>query len=1275
MKILVIAVLVVAAAGWPIPDHSNGKPWGDWDNGEADSAGHHQHSGHYVHQAATVSVQPTPEVQQATAAFMSAWNEAAARATKIQSTLVKSGSPGGHYVVEVPRQVEATNEVQRATSEFMAAWNQAARRAYTVEHAVNAAPQPVQETADVKRATAEFMSAWEAAARQASAIKQAVSYTGTHQQVDHTDEVKKATADFMAAWNEAASRVPHIKSTMYTISGTVASPAPLHTTESGPQFTPSVEQATAEFMKAWHAAAAAAKAAQDTDVIARSGLHSSRYTSEGLAASGHSSASASSLQYQAGVPQPVRPTPEVESATAAFMAAWNEAAARARVIESTLVKSSWGGQYTVEVPRQVQETEEVKRATAQFMAAWNEAASRSSTVKQALHGRKESLGDTYDVERETSEFVSAWGAAAERASDIRREISYTKAPEPVDHTDAVKKATAEFMAAWKEAADRVPRIKSTMYSISGAVAAPDSHHVRESATVFSPSVEQATAEFMKAWHAAAKAAADAPDTDVTSDYSYSDKSSSYRASEVSAHHTGIPQPVRPTPEVESATAAFMAAWNEAAARAKVIESTLVRSSWGGQYTVEVPRQVQETEEVKRATAQFMAAWNEAASRSSTVKQALHGRKESLGGTYDVERETSEFVSAWGAAAERASDIRREISYTQAPEPVDHTDAVKKATAEFMAAWKEAADRVPRIKSTMYSISGAVAAPDSHHVRESATVFSPSVEQATAEFMKAWHAAAKAAADAPDTDVTSDYSYSDKSSSYRASEDSALEDGVPKPVRPTPEVERATAIFMAAWNKAADRAAVIESTLARKSSADREEVEFAKEDAEAEEVKKATDEFAEAWNEASQHESTIKQALHSAPEPVKETEDVERATSEFMSAWKTAAQQASGIGRFVSPSGAPQPVEHTAEVKLATQQFLSAWKEAAKRVPKIESSIYRISGTKASPATHHAAAVSVPQFTPSVAEATAEFTKAWNAAAARTSHRSKEISSKPFGQDTSSAYQSSSKVTAALETVQPTPEVQSATASFMAAWNAAAERANKIQSLLVKSSHLGQKVEIPQQAQDTDAVKTATEEFMASWNAAAQSGAAVEQAFSTLPQQTQQTAEVQKATAEFMAAWHAAAEQASAIKQSIPASSGTFTAQKEVATAQDVEKATANFMTAWNQAAAKVPKIETTMYTLSGSDCRCEGAPAAVVDTPEVLAAREAFMVKFREAQNAASRTPVSQGVLPLPQGTAAAPSVHAVVFNPGAPAQVYTFDGRIFSPVAGQPKDVKEVRN
>nr|XP_027235092.1 mucin-5AC-like isoform X3 [Penaeus vannamei] len=1319
MKCLVVAALAVVAVGSPVPDNCL-VPCGTV--GQTYVALPLQYQASYAVGAGPVA--PTPEVQQATAAFMAAWNAAAARANTITSTLL---TPSGY--------VQNPAQVQTACAQFLAAWNQAATRAATVQHAVYSLPQPVQQTEEVRKATEEFMAAWRAAAQRVSTIQQAITvsadpYSSAPKPVEATEEVKRATAEFMEAWNKAAARVPSIQTTMYQLSGTTPSATPAQPAGSTPQFAPSVEQATAEFMKAWNAAAAAAAAAPDVNIImgasslprtpAQAVVYQAHSVGTPSAPSSFTPAAPPVPSY--GAPRPVEPTPEVQRATAEFMAAWNKAAARATKIQSVLVKSGTPGHYNIQVPQQVQATREVQKATAEFMAAWNEAARQATTVQHAMYSVPQPVQPTEEVRRATAEFMAAWEAAAQRASAIRQAVSvtadpYSAAPKQVEATEEVKRATAEFMDAWNKAAARVGAIQTTVYQVAGTVPAAGPAQLSGSAPRFTPAVEQATAEFMKVWNAAAAAAAAAPDVNIIMGASSLPRTPAqavvYQAHSVGTPSApssftpaappvpsyGAPRPVEPTPEVQRATAEFMAAWNKAAARATKIQSVLVKSGTPGHYNIQVPQQVQATREVQKATAEFMAAWNEAARRATTVQHAMYSVPQPVQPTEEVRRATAEFMASWEAAAQRASAIRQAVSvtadpYSAAPKQVEATEEVKRATAEFMDAWNKAAARVGAIQTTVYQVAGTVPAAGPAQLSGSAPRFTPSVEQATAEFMKAWNAAAAAAAAAPDVNIIMGASSLPRTpaqavvyqahsvgtpsapSSFTPAAPPVPSYGAPRPVEPTPEVQRATAEFMAAWNKAAARATKIQSVLVKSGTPGHYNIQVPQQVQATREVQKATAEFMAAWNEAARRATTVQHAMYSVPQPVQPTEEVRRATAEFMASWEAAAQRASAIRQAVSVtadpySAAPKQVEATEEVKRATAEFMDAWNKAAARVGAIQTTVYQVAGTvpAAGPAQLSGSA---PRFTPSVEQATAEFMKAWNAAAAAAA-AAPDVNiimgagSRPQAPSHSFTY---SAPTSAVHTygvpqpVEPTPEVQRATAEFMAAWNAAAQKATQIQSSLVKSA------QAPTQVGATDAVKKATQEFMAAYNAAARRAPVVEQAVSTIPQQVQETDEVKRATAEFMNAWHAAAQRASAIKQTV--SSGPQPVQATDA----VQRATAAFMTAWNEAASRVPRIETTMYTLSGSSaldtCAACAAPSPVSDTPEVRAAKEQFMATFRAAEAAARRASVSRGVLPVPSVLAVHAPSHVVTYSTGAPAHSYVLSDRLFAPFQGLPLHVKD---
>ncbi|XP_069160246.1 LOW QUALITY PROTEIN: uncharacterized protein [Procambarus clarkii] len=1234
-------------------------------------------------------VQPTPEVQRATAAFMVAWNEATARASQIQTILVRS-APSGTYTIEFPKQVEAAEEVKGATAHFMAAWNKAARRATVVQQAVYSLPQPVHQTENLKKTIAEFMASWEAAAQQASAIRHAVAATassGDPQQVEATNEVKKATTEFIAAWRNAVVRVPTIQTNLYQITGTTPYFAVSTSVDGVPQFTPEVAHATAEFMKVWNAAVAAAAAAPDKNIIMgdsswRPSLKAAHQAITYTQPSYHYAPA--SVSYDAASPsallQPVQPTPEVQRATAAFMAAWNEAAARATQIQTILVRSAPSGTYTIEIPKHVEAIEEVKGATAEFLAAWNKAARRATVVQQAAYSLPQPVHQTENLKNTTAEFMASWEAAARHASAIRHAITSTASSgdlQQVEATYEVKKATTEFIAAWRNAVVRVPTIQTNLYQITGTTPYSAVPTTVDGVPQFTPEVAHATAEFTRVWNAAAAAPSDVniimgassqrpslkashhAGTYSQPSYHYAPASVSYDAASPSA----LLQPVQPTPEVQRATAAFMAAWNEAAARATQIQTILVRSAPSGTYTIEIPKHVEAIEEVKGATAEFLAAWNKAARRATVVQQAAYSLPQPVHQTENLKNTTAEFMASWEAAARQASAIRYAVTSTASSgdlQQVEATYEVKKATTEFIAAWRNAVVRVPTIQTNLYQITGTTPYSAVPTTVDGVPQFTPEVAHATAEFTRVWNAAAAAPSDVniimgassqrpslkashhAGTYSQPSYHYAPASLSYDAASPSALL----QPVQPTPEVQRATAAFMAAWNEAAVRATQIQTILVRSAPSGTYTIEIPKHVEAIEEVKGATTEFLAAWNKAARRATVVKQAAYSLPQPVHQTENLKNTTAEFMASWEAAARQASAIRHVVTTtasSGDRQQVKATYEVKKATTEFIAAWRNAVVRVPTIQTNLYQITGTtpySAVPTTVDG----VPQFTPEVAHATAEFTRVWNAAAAapsdvniimgassqrpslKASHHAGTFSQPSYHYAPASVSYDAASPSALLQPVQPTPEVQRATAAFMAAWNEAAARATQIQTILVRSAPSGTyTIEIPKHVEAIEEVKGATAEFLAAWNKAARRATVVQQAAYSLPQPVHQTENLKNTTAEFMASWEAAARQASAIRYAVTSTASSGDLQQVEAT-YEVKKATTEFIAAWRNAVVRVPTIQTNLYQITGTT-PYSAVPTTVDGVPQFTPEVAHATAEFTRVWNAAAAAPSDVNII------------------------------------------------
>ncbi|XP_076053620.1 uncharacterized protein LOC143032629 [Oratosquilla oratoria] len=1022
----------------------------------------------HVQGGAPQPVQPTPEVARATAEFMAAWNAAATRVATIESTLVKS-TPAAQVSISLPTHEEALETLRQANEEFMAAWNAAAQRVSSVQQAVTTygPPKPVQPTEDVKQATAEFMAAWQAAARRAPKIEQAVvkaaSYSsGAPQQVQATKEVQKATAEFMAAWNAAAARVPKIETAMYSAAQPAATSVggtkqflTFFTSAEQTAVQPSgslalvpigVDDAFANTVGTSIAYAGTTASSPETVVTLKTFPLSNRLFApiQGLpvfyncnfelslqlakinpkyvisqvlaallsVAVGHpvtpncaiepallysgqvlpvplvylsGTATGATTGYVAAPQQPVQPTPAVAQATAEFMAAWNEAAARVPKIQTTLVKSAPTNPISsFSVHAQAQQTEDVRKATVEFMAAWNAAAQRASAVEVGVtYGPPQPVQPTSEVQRATAEFMKAWHAAAQRAATVHAALSTpttysTGVPRQVEDTDEVKKATEEFMEAWQEAAARVPKIQTTMYHVSGihasgtpSATATAPHGGLPQPVKFTPEVERATAEFMAAFNKAAALAAAAPDNDVstlpTVTYTAPVASQTYTGPMAS----GIIVASGYTKEVDEARRAFQRAFDSAAARASVASTKTVSVSSAASPAPTVPSQPSTgahasavivasgyTQEVDQARRDFQKAYDAAAALAAAAPDTATytGEKAILasGYTKEVEQARKVFQKAFEDAAARKTSTPDAQTYSGPFALAEITDSgftkeVEAARKEFLATFEKVAARSPaspevhtpyKAPQATPSASASPKGPQYTGPLASGTIapsgFTIEVDEARKQFMKAYDAAAALAAKTPDYSAVT----------YAASAHTHVQGGAPQPVQPTPEVARATAEFMAAWNAAATRVATIESTLVKSTPAAQVSISLPTHEEALETLRQANEEFMAAWNAAAQRVSSVQQAVttYGPPKPVQPTEDVKQATAEFMAAWQAAARRAPKIEQAVVKaasysSGAPQQVQATKEVQKATAEFMAAWNAAAARVPKIETAMY------------------------------------------------------------------------------------------------------------------------------------------------------------------------------------------------------------------------------------------------------------------------------------------------------------------------------------------------
>ncbi|XP_076053619.1 uncharacterized protein LOC143032628 [Oratosquilla oratoria] len=1265
---------------------------------------------------AQLPVQQTPVVAQATAEFMASWNAAAERATKIQTTLVKSATPSTPLTIIVPEQVQQTDEVRRATAEFMAAWNTAAQRATAVEVGMAfGAPKSVKFTPEVQRATAEFMTSWHNAAERAAAVRAAfnpatIYAAGSPLQLRQTEEVRKATAEFMRSWQEAAARVPKIQTSMYHLSGIPAA-APVHAIPQPVKFTAEVEKATAEFMGAFNKAATLA-AATPVQEIAK--LPAVKY-----------SAPVASETYEgpmaSGIIMPSGYTKEVDEARRDFQRVFDAAASRAAMIIPvvpsvrtmplapaapvvTLAKPAAPAKPEVRmqpapVAKAPQATQE--KAAEPTLKAAEPAPKAAVEVEEPApkytgpfaSGIITDSGFTKEVEAARREFMTAFQEAAARAPETQETPSQRRAPEAAAPA-APKAAAPAAPEAAAPAARATPAKPRYTGPYASGVIAPSGYTIE---------VEQARKEFLATYKKAAALAAKTPDYSAVT---YT----------VPAPSPALAVAPLPTPEVARSTAEFMAAWNAAAARAATIEAKLVRfSPTPSTAAIVIPKQRDTTQEVKKATEEFMAAWNAAARRVTTVQQAVTlASPKPVKPTDEVERATAEFMAAWQAAARRAPKIEQAIVKAASqpagePKQVEATAEVQKATAEFMAAWNAAAARVPKIENIMYSAiqPAAVSVGGNQHFIDlfrsaQQTAVLPSAPMGTLPFgvnlafanqVGTNIAYAGTTASFPETVATLKsfplshrlfapvqglpvfydskcyskaknvlrliaqyFNYKNSAiitKSYNllvrlhlerrknitgnhkiyqalaallsvavglpvtpncALNSALLYSGqvLPAPILPlhgathgitaqlpvqqTPAVAQATAEFMASWNAAAERATKIQTTLVKSATPSTPLTIIVPEQVQqTDEVRRATAEFMAAWNTAAQRATAVEVGMaFGAPKSVKFTPEVQRATAEFMTSWHNAAQRAAAVRAAFNPAtiyaaGSPLQLRQTEEVMKATADFMRSWQEAAARVPKIQTSMYHLSGIPAAAPVH-----AIPQpvkFTAEVEKATAEFMGAFNKAATLAAATpAQEIAKLPAVKYSAPIASETYEGPMASGIIMPsgyTKEVDEARRDFQRVFDAAATRAAMIIPVVpsIRAMPLAPAAPVVTLAKPAAPAKPEVR----------MQPAPVAKA----PQATQEKAAEPALKAAEPAPKAAVEVEEPAPKYSGPFASGIIT---DSGFTKEVEAARREFMTAFQEAAARAPETQETPSQRRAPEAAAPAAPkAAAPAAPEAAA--------------------------------------------------------------------------
>ncbi|XP_076053622.1 uncharacterized protein LOC143032631 [Oratosquilla oratoria] len=816
-----------------------------------------------------------------------------------------TGSGGSLHVTSTSQPAQNTAAVAQATAEFMASWNAAADRARQIQatlvpsgHTSFSVPKQVQETEAVRRATAEFMAAWNAAAERASAVEIGVTY-GAPKPVQPTAAVQRATAEFMTAWRAAAQRAA-------TVHAALSSPT-TYSTGVPRQVEPTeeVRRATEEFMMAWRNAAARVPKIQTT-MYQVSGIHAS-----GAGAAQHGS-----------LPQPVKFTPEVERATSEFMAAFNKAAALAAAAPDHDISRLPPVTYSARVASQTYTgplasgiivdsgyTKEVDKARREFQRAFDAAATGAAAAS-----------DT-----EVSHLSSVAVVTAAGSSDTHHETSGQEYSEP-DALDAIN--VSGYTKAMEEDQPESQKADDTMTSL--VASAPDSDAEGEEDEDSSNEEEEEGSE--------------------SADTSQSFESGQLSEDTISSGFTKGVNEARDDPEkaIKSVAAiAFSSSTAEGtSAPTQVITYDRPQSS-------RVDTTTGYTEEVDEARREFQKAYDAVAALADSTPD--HDTKDYTDGSLNIALTVHPSGSATYSAGHHAQQILLGPVASGVITASGFTQEVEAARREFLDALNKAAARAPtpsagtsHYGASHYSVSSpsavghrVAAGPRYSGPLASGTItpsgYTVEVEEARRQFMRAYDAAAALAAKTPD------YSAVTYTASAHAGAAGAR---VPQPVQPTPEVARATAEFMAAWNAAAARVATIESTLVRSSPASHASISLPTREEALAALRKANEEFMAAWNAAARRASTVQHAVttYRAPQPVQPTAEVQRATAEFMAAWQAAARRVPKIEQSIVKAssystGVPQQVQATADVQKATAEFMAAWNAAAARVPKIETYMY------------------------------------------------------------------------------------------------------------------------------------------------------------------------------------------------------------------------------------------------------------------------------------------------------------------------------------------------
>ncbi|XP_042862054.1 uncharacterized protein LOC122247112 [Penaeus japonicus] len=827
---------------------------------------------------------PLPKVQYDLANFMSSWNCAAKKAPRILSMLASLSNEGNK--VEIPAEFKDNALFRHSCKQFIAAWNKAATNAPTIESIFRAYIMPTKKAVLVP-ASAEFLAAWEASAQRIFALIQLLDSVNNIREPNVAGKVNQYTLEFMDAWDTCNALISSLQTSIYQLSGT----SPLYgvqTTGTIPQFQLAMDGIDAAFKKAWDDAIVEVESIMDVDIVA---------------------------DLDSLLSQPVHYVPDttskfnkvIKAESATFMATWNIALAKAIKIETLLGKAESDGQFTVYVPRRQNVFENVLTAVDEFMISWQEARKRSSVIENAMTLSPDAgeASDKFEI------LMSAWEVATQRIADVRMEVARYLDPKMTACKKRTAKAEIErfmalFLDSWNTAKDTLSEITSVIYKFADIKPAATSPFPNMDMPVFMPVVEHEMDEFKKAWDIVS---VNFPNIDDIFD---------------SIHIPEIPEVEMPNFGTQETVAKFMAAWNNAVAKASSIQSRLVRLGDTGHISVEVPDRVDVAVNIPKASEEFIAAWNEVEVNIAGFVDLLPDYAKKIASSLITH---GEGAVQWLTVLQRGLIIFSSSEYSITEKHKAYQE-VSHATSSFIASWTMATEKAREIQTAVYKIVGTM--PPIIPVGTE-PIFTPVFEQVNSGFQKAWDLAW---AKFDSTNIMNEISMPKIPVATAPL-------GIFSSVNIDQAIAEATTDFMAAWNVASETIDQIQKACLR--SLETNIFAIPTDSSKRTHLLNAVKTFMAAYNSAIRRSSFIEKVILDLPAQEEGAQELKRNLAEYLYAWHAAAKRILILREYLTAN--PYMCKRCLNEKVLPE-FFSACSEASSRIQKFETALYALSGVSA-----------------------------------------------------------------------------------------------------------------------------------------------------------------------------------------------------------------------------------------------------------------------------------------------------------------------------------------